>query len=154
LREIDETNGSARLVVLPEAAVLRRGGLAQALCLGGGWWRITLWTGFVETAKPQAEHGSCASRREKFAHDAFSSAVHFGKRMGVIAKAAMEIMAMATLGFVVMWLVRRVSARATNIRRPLGRAALCSVRAFPLPPPLQDTEHGKPELHRLGRLGQ
>jgi cytoskeletal protein CcmA (bactofilin family) len=57
-------------------------------------------------------------------------------------RSAMEIMAMATLGLIAMWLLRRRFRRATTFAVVMA-AALCAV-ALPPPAAAADTEHGKP----------
>src|ERR1700751_3585545 len=57
-------------------------------------------------------------------------------------RSAMEIVAMATLGLIVMWLLRRRFRRATTFAVVMA-AALCAI-ALPPPAAAADTAHGNP----------
>jgi cytoskeletal protein CcmA (bactofilin family) len=126
----------ARLVAAPQRGAAPWGWLT-ALGLGAGG-AYTLWTGFVEPWQIQAEQAGF-TQGNLLTMLFFSGS--FWKGWDAM-RSAMEIMAMATLGLVVMWLVRRRFRRATTFAVVMA-AALCAV-ALPPPAAAADTEHGKP----------
>ena len=126
----------ARLVAAPERGAAPWGWLT-ALGLGAGG-AYTLWTGFVEPWQTQAEQAGF-TQGNLLTMLFFSGS--FWKGWDAM-RSAMEIMAMATLGLVVMWLVRRRFRRATTFAVVMA-AALCAV-ALPPGAAAADTEHGKP----------
>jgi len=126
----------ARLVAAPERGAAPWGWLT-ALGLGAGG-AYTLWTGFVEPWQAQAEQAGF-TQGNLLTMLFFSGS--FWKGWDAM-RSAMEIMAMATLGLVVMWLVRRRLRRATTFAVVMA-AALCAL-ALPPPAAAADTEHGKP----------
>ncbi len=126
----------ARLVAAPERGAAPWGWLT-ALGLGAGG-AYTLWTGFVEPWQTQAEQAGF-TQGNLLTMLFFSGS--FWKGWDAM-RSAMEIMAMATLGLVVMWLVRRRFRRATTFAVVMA-AALCAV-ALPPRAAAADTEHGKP----------
>ena len=91
----------ARLVAAPERGAAPWGWLT-ALGLGAGG-AYTLWTGFVEPWQAQAEQAGF-TQGNLLTMLFFSGS--FWKGWDAM-RSAMEIMAMATLGLIVMWLVRR-----------------------------------------------
>jgi cytoskeletal protein CcmA (bactofilin family) len=126
----------ARLVAAPERGAAPWGWLT-ALGLGAGG-AYTLWTGFVEPWQTQAEQAGF-TQGNLLTMLFFSSS--FWKGWDAM-RSSMEIIAMATLGLVVMWLVRRRFRRATTFAVVMA-AALCAV-ALPPPAAAADTEHGNP----------
>jgi cytoskeletal protein CcmA (bactofilin family) len=126
----------ARLVAAPERGAAPWGWLT-ALGLGAGG-AYTLWTGFVEPWQAQAEQAGF-TQGNLLTMLFFSGS--FWKGWDAM-RSVMEIMAMATLGLVVMWLLRRRFRRATTFAVVMA-AALCAV-ALPPPAAAADTEHGKP----------
>jgi anti-sigma factor RsiW/cytoskeletal protein CcmA (bactofilin family) len=126
----------ARLVVAPERGAAPWGWLT-ALGLGAGG-AYTLWTGFVEPWQAQAEQAGF-TQGNLLTMLFFSGS--FWKGWDAM-RSAMEIMAMATLGLVVMWLLRRRFRRATTFAVVMA-AALCAV-ALPPPAIAADIEHGNP----------
>ena len=126
----------ARLVAAPERGAAPWGWLT-ALGLGAGG-AYTLWTGFVEPWQAQAEQAGF-TQGNLLTMLFFSGS--FWKGWDAM-RSAMEIVAMATLGLIVMWLLRRRFRRATTFAVVMA-AALCAV-ALPPPAAAADTEHGNP----------
>jgi cytoskeletal protein CcmA (bactofilin family) len=126
----------ARLIAPPERSSARWGWLT-ALGLGAGG-AYTLWTGFVEPWQAQAEQAGF-TQGNLLTMLFFSGS--FWKGWDAM-RSAMEIMALAALGLVVMWLLRRRFRRATTFAVVMA-AALCAV-ALPPSAAAADTEHGNP----------
>jgi cytoskeletal protein CcmA (bactofilin family)/anti-sigma factor RsiW len=125
----------ARLVAAPERGAAPWGWLT-ALGLGAGG-AYTLWTGFVEPWQAQAEQAGF-TQGNLLTMLFFSGS--FWKGWDAM-RSVMEIIAMATLGLIVMWLLRRRFRRATTFAVVMA-AALCAVA--PPPAAAADTEHGNP----------
>ena len=126
----------ARLVAAPQRGGAPWGWLT-ALGLGAGG-AYTLWTGFIEPWQAQAEQAGF-TQGNLLTMLFFSGS--FWKGWDAM-RSSMEIMAMAALGLVVMWLVRRRFRRATTFAVVMA-AGLCAV-ALPPPAAAADTEHGNP----------
>jgi cytoskeletal protein CcmA (bactofilin family) len=126
----------ARLVAAPERGAAPWGWLT-ALGLGAGG-AYTLWTGFVEPWQAQAEQAGF-TQGNLLTMLFFSGS--FWKGWDAM-RSAMELVAMATLGLIVMWLLRRRFRRATTFAVVMA-AALCAVAAPP-PAAAADAERGDP----------
>jgi cytoskeletal protein CcmA (bactofilin family) len=126
----------ARLIA-PPARVSAPWGWLTALGLGAGG-AYTLWTGFVEPWQTRAAEAGF-TQGNLLTMLFFSSS--FWKGWDAM-RSAMEFMAMATLGLLVMWLLRRRFRRATTVVVVMA-TALCAV-ALPPPAAAAETEHGNP----------
>jgi len=126
----------ARLIAPPERGSAPWGWLT-ALGLGAGG-AYTLWTGFIEPWQAQAAQAGF-TQGNLLTMLFFSSSLWKGWDA---MRSAMEFTAMATLGLIVMWLLRRRFRRATTFAVVMA-AALCAV-ALPPPAAAADTEHGHP----------
>jgi len=125
----------ARLVGAPQRGGAPWGWLT-ALGLGAGG-AYTLWTGFIEPWQAQAEQAGF-TQGNLLTMLFFSGS--FWKGWDAM-RSSMEIMAMAALGLVVMWLVRRRFRRATTFAVVMA-TALCAV-VLPPPAAAADIEHSK-----------
>lgn len=135
LRAEDESV-PARLTAAPERGSAPWGWLtAFGLGAGGAY---TVWSGFIEPWQAQAAQAGF-TQGNLLTMLFFSGS--FWKGWDAM-RSGMEFMAMATLGLVVIWLLRRQFRRATTFAVIMA-AAFC---AFALPPSAAaaDTEHGKP----------
>lgn len=132
----DDESVPARLVAAPERGAAPWGWLT-ALGLGAGG-AYTLWTGFVEPWQAQAEKAGF-TQGNLLTMLFFSGS--FWKGWDSM-RSAMEIMGMATLGLIVMWLLRRRFRRATTFAVVMA-AALCAI-ALPPRAAAAETEHGNP----------
>jgi cytoskeletal protein CcmA (bactofilin family) len=126
----------ARLIAPPERGSAPWGWLT-ALGLGAGG-AYTLWTGFIEPWQAQAAQAGF-TQGNLLTMLFFSSSLWKGWDA---MRSAMEFTAMAILGLIVMWLLRRRFRRATTFAVVMA-AALCAV-ALPSPATAADTEHGHP----------
>ncbi|MGA8143689.1 MAG: zf-HC2 domain-containing protein [Candidatus Acidiferrales bacterium] len=126
----------ARLIAAPERGSAPWGWLT-ALGLGAGG-AYTVWSGFIEPWRTEAAQAGF-TQGNLLTMLFFSGA--FWKGWDAM-RSAMEFMAVATLGLVVMWLLRRHFRRATTFAVVMG-AVVC---ALALPPiaAAADTEHGHP----------
>jgi cytoskeletal protein CcmA (bactofilin family)/anti-sigma factor RsiW len=134
--EADDESIPARLVAAPERGSAPWGWLTVfGLGAGGAY---TVWSGFVEPMQTRAAEAGF-TQGNLFTMLVFTGS--FWKGWDAM-RSAMELLAMATLGLVVMWLLRRHLRRATRLAVVMA-VALC---AFALPPVAgaADTEHGNP----------
>src|SRR5271170_7183810 len=134
--EADEESVPARLVQAPEHGGAPWGWItALGLSAGGAY---TAWSGFVEPWRAQAAQAGF-TQGNLLTMLFFSGS--FWKGWDAM-RSVMEFTAMATLGLIVIWLLRRHFRRATTFAVVMA-AALCAI-ALPPPAAAADTEHGNP----------
>ena len=135
--EAEDESIPARLIAAPERGSAPWGWLT-ALGLGAGG-AYTVWSGFIEPWQAQANEAGF-TQGNLLTMLFFSGA--FWKGWDAM-RSLMEFTAMATLGLVAIWLLRRHLRRATTLAVVMAAALIC---AFALPPGAAagQTEHGNP----------
>jgi cytoskeletal protein CcmA (bactofilin family) len=134
--EADDESVPARLVQAPEHRGAPWGWISVLGLSGGGAY--TVWSGFIEPWRAQAAQAGF-TQGNLLTMLFFSGA--FWKGWDAM-RSLMEFLAMATLGLVVMWLLRRHLRRTTALAVVMGALAL----AVALPPSAGAAElrHGDP----------
>ncbi len=132
----DEESIPARVIAAPERGSAHWGWMAAFGLLAGGAY--TLWTGFVEPWYSNLQQGGF-TQGYLLTMLFFSSASWKGWDA---MRDLMEFMAVATLGMVVIWLLRKQWQRFTAIAFVMGGLA-CGL-AMPQPVAAADVEHGDP----------
>src|ERR1700693_173121 len=132
----DEEAVPSRLIDAPEGHSAPWGWIsALGLSAGGAY---TLWSGFIEPWRAQAAQAGF-TQGNLFTMLFFSGA--FWKGWDAM-RSLMEFLAVATLGLVVMWLLRRRWRSLTTITVVLG-SMICSL-AIPPVASAAETKHGDP----------
>ncbi|HXO87386.1 MAG TPA: hypothetical protein VN885_01975 [Candidatus Acidoferrales bacterium] len=132
----DEESVPARVLAPPERNAAHWGWMAAFGLLAGGAY--TLWSGFVEPWYANLQQGGF-TQGYLLTMLFFSSASWKGWDA---MRSLMEFMAVATLGMVVVWLLRKQWQRFTAIAFVMGGLACCL--AIPQPVAAADVEHGNP----------
>jgi cytoskeletal protein CcmA (bactofilin family) len=132
----DDESIPASVIAAPERGSAHWGWIAAfGLGLGGAY---TLWTGFVEPSLAQASQAGF-TQGNVLTTLFFTGA--FWKGWDAM-RSVMEFLAVATLGTVALWLLRRQLQRFTAIAFVAG--ALAGALALPQPVAAADVQHGNP----------
>jgi cytoskeletal protein CcmA (bactofilin family) len=134
--EADDESVPARLVQAPEHGGAPWGWIsALGLSAGGAY---TVWSGFIEPWQAQAAQAGF-TQGNLLTMLFFSGA--FWKGWDAM-RSLMELLAMATLGLVVMWLLRRHVRRTTTLAVVMG--AILLALALPSGAGAAEIKHGNP----------
>jgi hypothetical protein len=132
----EEDSVPARLMEAPERGSAPWGWIAALALAAGGVY--TLWSGFVEPWRAQAEQAGFT--QGNFLTMLFFSG-SFWKGWDAM-RSLMEFMAVATLGIVAIWLLRRHWRRFTTIAVVMG-SIVCALATAPSAS-AADVKHGDP----------
>jgi cytoskeletal protein CcmA (bactofilin family) len=136
---VDDESIPASVIAAPERNTTHWGWwIAFGLVAGGAY---TLWTGFVEPWLTQASNAGF-TQGNVLTMIFFTGATHALWKGLDTMRTVTEIMAVATLGMVAIWLLRKQWQRLTAIAFVMGALALGL--ALPQPVAAADVEHGDP----------
>ncbi len=133
---VEEESVPARLIEAPQRNAAPWGWIVSLGLASGGAY--TVWSGFVEPWQQQAAQAGF-TQGSLLEMLFFSGA--FWKGWGAM-RSLMEFMAVATLGIIVMWLLRRRWRRVTAIAFVMG--ALVVALGLPSPAAAAETKSGNP----------